>query len=165
MEDALLEAYGADDECEPCDFVFGYVEGWVACVVGDGAKVVFVGAWHEALDEEALFGCGDDVALVPLDEVAVADDGAGDDVAGVEVWRHGVACDLDHEIDVGVAEARDGVVVFDVGLGDGEVFVAEACGDGLRHQRHRFYVFFLCNSDIFSTFVVGDDGIGTGGAC
>ena len=118
--------------------VYGYVERVVVVVVGHRAQAVLLVALAQTLDNKPLLACGEQVWLVPLDELRLAaDDGAGYDVPGIELGDHRVACDLNHEVHAEEAELGYYVVGQHIALLDGEMLAGEASDGFFGHQRYR----------------------------
>ena len=52
------------------------MEGSPCCRIRQ-CEAVFLLAWHKTFDKNALLASGNDVALVPLKELSIGEDGAG----------------------------------------------------------------------------------------
>ena len=87
--EGLFEADRSDHKRDACDFIQRNIEWRVVLVVGYGSEAVLLLTWHKTFDKNALLASGNDVALVPLKELSIGEDGAGYDVSGSEMRVHG----------------------------------------------------------------------------
>lgn len=84
----LFEADNAANECYTGDFGLWDVEWRIVFVVRNRHDAAILVGWAQSLAEDALVACGDDVALVPLNERTIAYDGACHHIAGVIFGVH-----------------------------------------------------------------------------
>ena len=100
----LLHPDHTHHQCDAGDVLLRYLERRVTGVVADGPDVSFPLGWEQPLAEDALRCGGDNVAAVPLDEVALFNYCTGDHISGVVFGIHGGSADFEHEVDVEEAE-------------------------------------------------------------
>ena len=135
-----LEADRSNDKGETCYLIEWYIESRIFLVVGHHCNIPVFRARHKPLYNNALLPCSDDVAFVPLQELLIGKNRTGYHVAGIEMWVHGEARHLDHEIHLAVAELGNDIVFFHIFLLDREISVPKAGGSLFGNQGNRFYV-------------------------
>ena len=62
----LFEVYYTDHAGYAEDFIFGYVDGVIFVVIGDGEEAIGVGAFAQAFHDKALLAGGKEVRFIPL---------------------------------------------------------------------------------------------------